>query len=57
MTGTSENRVQPKGREPMLSRSQALQVWEWRGGRWIMVAFQSTTLPEQASDPFSSYAG
>jgi hypothetical protein len=55
MTGTSTNLVKPRDKEPILSRSQALQVWQWRSRRWVMLAFQSTTLPSQTADPFSSY--
>lgn len=55
MTGAQANLVQPAGKEPVLSRSQALQIWQWRSDRWTMVAFQSTTLPAGLSDPFSSY--
>ena len=46
MIGPQANRVQIRRTgESVLSRSQALQVWEWRGQRWMMIAFQSTTLP------------
>ncbi|WP_176594186.1 nuclear transport factor 2 family protein [Sphingobium sp. EM0848] len=47
MSGEMSNLLSLKGRaEPILSRSLVLQVWAWRGGRWIQEAFQSTSLPE-----------
>lgn len=55
MSGTSANLVKPRGKEAILSRSQVLQVWHWRNARWVMEAFQSTTLPALAEDAFSSY--
>jgi hypothetical protein len=46
MQGTMKNLVLPKGRsEPLETAAQVLQVWEWRDGRWQMIAFQSTNLP------------
>lgn len=50
MSGEMSNLVLPRGRtEPILSRSQVLQLWAWRDGRWMQEAFQSTTLPEVAA--------
>lgn len=50
MSGEMSNLVLPRGRtEPILSRSQVLQLWAWRDGRWMQEAFQSTTLPEAAA--------
>ena len=55
MTGKSTNHVQPRGRDPICSRAQVLQVWHWIDGRWSQIAFQSTTLPVNEKDPYSSY--
>lgn len=47
MSGPMTNIVLPKGRtEPITSRSQVLQLWVWCEGRWMLAAFQSTTLPQ-----------
>lgn len=46
MSGPMHNIVRPRGSDaPVRTDAQVLQVWEWRAGRWIMVAFQSTSLP------------
>lgn len=46
MQGQMRNLVLPKGRsEPLETTAQVLQVWQWRDGRWQMIAFQSTSLP------------
>jgi Domain of unknown function (DUF4440) len=55
MIGKSFNYVQLRGREAVCFRAQVLQVWQWRGGRWSQIAFQSTTLPANEGDPYSSY--
>lgn len=46
MQGTMKNLVLPRGRsQPLETAAQVLQVWQWRDGRWQMIAFQSTNLP------------
>lgn len=55
MTGKSTNHVQLSERDPICSRAQVLQVWQRQEGRWSQIAFQSTTLPENETDLFSSY--
>jgi Domain of unknown function (DUF4440) len=55
MTGKSTNHVRLRGRDPVCSRAQVLQVWQWRGGHWQLIAFQSTTLLANEIDPCSIY--
>jgi hypothetical protein len=45
MTGTMQNIVRFRGEsEAIATSAQVLQLWEWRAGRWILLAFQSTAL-------------
>lgn len=48
MTGPMRNVVRRRGEDSRITTAaQVLQVWEWRSNRWILVAFQSTSLPKQ----------
>jgi hypothetical protein len=45
MTGPMQNIVSFRGAsETVTTSAQVLQVWEWRAGRWMLLAFQSTAL-------------
>jgi len=45
MTGAMQNIVRFRGEsETITTSAQVLQLWEWRAGRWMLLAFQSTAL-------------
>jgi hypothetical protein len=46
MSGLMHNLVRLRDKETATStNAQVLQVWEWRSGEWVMLAFQSTSVP------------
>jgi hypothetical protein len=48
MTGPMHNRVHLRGEDQDIKTSaQVMQVWEWQGDRWLLLAFQATPVQEK----------
>tara|TARA_B110001454_G_scaffold209723_1_gene223493 strand:+ start:4337 stop:4738 length:402 start_codon:yes stop_codon:yes gene_type:complete len=46
MTGRMQNIVRLRGESDDITVSaQVMQAWEWQGDRWVLFAFQATTVP------------
>jgi hypothetical protein len=47
MTGPMQNVVRLRdGDEDIPVSAQVMQAWEWQGDRWVLLAFQATSLPQ-----------